>query len=351
MEPINMTREEAEKVLSEAGVRINPEEFLAVLDATRQDLGEDDLAKLARDPLIKGMIDSHQAMGEIISENWLFTNYCLTAIDGEAGKTSMFKHLTDHEEYVRGIINSGVQAVIKPLLMGRKSEIQCPFYKPSNPFASKTHHIIKTMLISLALASELGVTDQQEIEAIGIGAGLHDIGQYLPRLRQIAENPTTQLSSEDIRTMMTHPVLGGVFVAASGYELPELSKLMILYHHKDLKGGGYPDISASNLPLGVRIIQVADRYEAGVGDRPYKRRPEPPAEVLTDLIDQAEKGLLDIDVVNALTMLARSDKSNPRITGHYRKTTGEPKHQNLYERMRVQNLGPAVIREAPKQYM
>ncbi len=93
MEPINMTREEAEKVLSEAGVRINPEEFLAVLDATRQDLGEDDLAKLARDPLIKGMIDSHQAMGEIISENWLFTNYCLMFFRKVITRSSMMIEL------------------------------------------------------------------------------------------------------------------------------------------------------------------------------------------------------------------------------------------------------------------
>src|SRR2546428_6623433 len=68
-----------------------------------------------------------------------------------------------------------------------------------------------------------------------------------------------------------------------GYEIlapvpiPEAAKLAIRHSHERWDGTGYPDGLAGNeIPIGARVILVADAYEAMVTDRPYRRGAGPP---------------------------------------------------------------------------
>ena len=66
--------------------------------------------------------------------------------------------------------------------------------------------------------------------------------------------------------------------AAAGYEIlkregyPEEIQKMVLHHHENMDGSGYPDnLSGEKIPLGARIIRVCDVYAALLSDRPYRK--------------------------------------------------------------------------------
>jgi hypothetical protein len=86
---------------------------------------------------------------------------------------------------------------------------------------------------------------------------------------EILEKPTA-LTSAEWRTVVQHPRIGQVILeqaAALKDAVP-----IILHHHERYAGHGYPyGLRANEIPLGARIVSVADAYDAMVHDRPYKR--------------------------------------------------------------------------------
>src|SRR4029077_7838584 len=77
------------------------------------------------------------------------------------------------------------------------------------------------------------------------------------------------LSSAEWRTVVQHPRIGQVILehaAALRDAVP-----IILHHHERYAGHGYPyGLRANEIPLGARIVAIADAYDAMVNDRPYK---------------------------------------------------------------------------------
>jgi diguanylate cyclase (GGDEF)-like protein len=121
--------------------------------------------------------------------------------------------------------------------------------------------------IGVAMASDLGLPPN-EIERIRIAALLHDIGKIaVPP--QILEKPSA-LSSSEWDYVKQHPRIGQVILDEAG-GLLEAGKI-ILHHHERFGGHGYPHgLRGRDIPLGSRIVSIADAYDAMIQDRPYKR--------------------------------------------------------------------------------
>ena len=123
------------------------------------------------------------------------------------------------------------------------------------------------------IAVELGC-DEDEVARIGIAARLHDIGKIaIPDA--ILEKPGP-LTETERSVMQRHPVLGAEVLAS----MPALQAIAPLArsHHERWDGTGYPDgLSAEKIPLGARIIAVADAFDAMVSDRPYSHAMTPDA--------------------------------------------------------------------------
>jgi diguanylate cyclase (GGDEF)-like protein len=123
------------------------------------------------------------------------------------------------------------------------------------------------MIASLAtgLALEMGLA-QGEIERIRIASLLHDLGKIaIPE--EILDKPSS-LTDEEWQTIGQHPRIGQV-VLEQASSLREAIPV-VLHHHERFNGGGYPHgLRGNEIPIGARIVAVADAYHAMIHDRPY----------------------------------------------------------------------------------
>jgi diguanylate cyclase (GGDEF)-like protein len=121
--------------------------------------------------------------------------------------------------------------------------------------------------IVVEMARQLQLPDA-EVDRIRVAALLHDVGKVaVPH--EILDKPAA-LTSAEWRTVVQHPRIGQVILehaAALRDAVP-----IILHHHERYAGRGYPyGLRANEIPLGARIVAIADAYDAMTHDRPYKR--------------------------------------------------------------------------------
>ncbi len=123
------------------------------------------------------------------------------------------------------------------------------------------------MIASLAtgLALEMSLP-REEIERIRIASLLHDLGKIaIPE--EILDKPET-LSDSEWQAIGEHPRIGQVILEQAS-SLREAIPV-VLHHHERFNGGGYPHgLKGAEIPLGARIVAVADAYHAMVHERPY----------------------------------------------------------------------------------
>ena len=150
----------------------------------------------------------------------------------------------------------------------------------------------------LALALGLASPDVEIVARAGL---LHDIGKI--GIPEVVLRKAGPLTDEEWTLMRRHPVIGAQIVAP--FEFFAAGAIVIRHHHERVDGSGYPDgLAGDAIPLGARIVAVADVYDALTSDRPYR-----PAmsedEALGHLQAQAGRGL-DETIVAALLGLVRT---------------------------------------------
>ena len=128
-------------------------------------------------------------------------------------------------------------------------------------------HSERVKQCSMVLARELGLSPD-EVEIIARGAKLHDIGKI--GIRDDVLFCDGDLTKEQYDIIKTHPVKGVAIIEPLKFLARE--KLIIRHHHEKCDGTGYPDgLKKQNIPLGARIVCVADAFDAMKTRRPYKQ--------------------------------------------------------------------------------
>ena len=121
--------------------------------------------------------------------------------------------------------------------------------------------------IVVELSHHLGLPEQ-DVDRIRVAALLHDVGKIaIPE--EILEKPAA-LTSAEWRAVVQHPRIGQVILEQATALRDAVP--IILHHHERFAGHGYPyGLRGTDIPLGARIVAVADAYDAMIHDRPYKR--------------------------------------------------------------------------------
>jgi len=119
------------------------------------------------------------------------------------------------------------------------------------------------------IAREMGWSEE-EVEGIQIAGYLHDIGKLIVD-RDIINAPYN-IDAKNSSELNRHPAAGYEILAPINHPYADIP-LMAKYHHERLDGRGYPDgLTDEQIPLGAKIVSLADSFDAMTTDRPYRRR-------------------------------------------------------------------------------
>jgi len=127
-------------------------------------------------------------------------------------------------------------------------------------------HSTKVADMTCELAKELGIKGSA-LEDIHLAAHLHDIGKL--GIPESILNKKGKLFAHEFAQIKMHPEIGyNILVKSKG--LRNIARI-VLHHHERWDGKGYPHgLKEDKIPLGSRIIAVADSIDAMTSDRPYR---------------------------------------------------------------------------------
>jgi diguanylate cyclase (GGDEF)-like protein len=169
---------------------------------------------------------------------------------------------------------------------------------------STANHSEVVSALAEAIGMQLGV-EAEMVDHLRLAGLLHDLGKIgLPDA--ILQAPR-RLTEDEYAIVKRHPEFGHSLLDGLGIEPVEN---WVLHHHEHWDGSGYPDgLAGEAIPLGARIILVADAFEAITADRPY--RPAQSAEAaLAELRDKAGSQF-DSAVVEGLERHLASSRTSP----------------------------------------
>ena len=163
---------------------------------------------------------------------------------------------------------------------------------------------------SMAVARALGLPDG-EVERIRTASLLHDLGKVaIPD--EILSKPD-DLNEAEWRVVTEHPKIGQVVLEQAG-ALRDAATI-VLHHHEWYDGRGYPHgLAGLQIPIGARIVAVADAYEAMVAGRPYRTAIS--HEKALDELHRHAGLQFDPDVVTLFTSLFADGMPWPVATDH-----------------------------------
>ncbi len=155
-------------------------------------------------------------------------------------------------------------------------------------------HSERVTTLAIALAERVGLS-AAECEMLRRGSLLHDIGK-ISTPDNILDKPA-RLTPAEYLIVKQHPI-EGVRIVEPLRSVREVIPF-IRWHHERMDGGGYPDgLFGGTIPIAVRVLSVADVYDALASERPY-RPGLPIGECFQILQNDAKSGGLDPEVVNA----------------------------------------------------
>jgi putative nucleotidyltransferase with HDIG domain len=208
-----------------------------------------------------------------------------------------------------------------------------------------THgHIRRVQTASLQLARALGCSDEHQIHAIEAASLLHDLGKLA--IPEHILNKPGRLTPAEYETMKDHAKIGAEILAGVDFPYPVVP--IVRHHHESWDGTGYPDgLAGDNIPLGARILQVVDCFDALTSHRPYRRalsRDEALA-----ILRERRGTMYDPAVVDAFERIASSMEVSatpvPLMPGSRQQRTAVPDMWIAFDddTMFAASAGPALV--------
>jgi putative nucleotidyltransferase with HDIG domain len=163
-----------------------------------------------------------------------------------------------------------------------------------------THgHIRRVQTASLQLARTLRCSDESQLHAIEAASLLHDLGKLA--IPEHILNKPGRLTPAEYETMKEHAKIGAEIL--SGVDFPYPVVPIVRHHHENWDGTGYPDgLAGEAIPLGARILQVVDCFDALTSHRPYRRALS--SDEAIAILEERRGTMYDPAVVDAFVRMA-----------------------------------------------
>ncbi|MCK5340236.1 MAG: response regulator [Desulfobulbaceae bacterium] len=215
--------------------------------------------------------------------------------------------LKQQRDQIEGLVKKRTVELKKTetLVKARDALVRDLFEAMDEMLANRDHytflHALRVAEISKRIAADLSLSPD-DINALELGCLVHDIGKIaIPD--DVLLKPG-RFDHEDRRIMELHPLMGAQLFAKRIAD-DRMTKI-ILHHHERLDGSGYPaGIKGDEIDMLVRIVSVADVYEALVAKRPYKQ-PMPRDKALLILREDAANNKMDPVAVEAIARVTES---------------------------------------------
>jgi len=128
-------------------------------------------------------------------------------------------------------------------------------------------HSQRVSRLSRQIALKLGI-DEVSAEKIEMAGLVHDIGKI--GIKESILKKQEELTDEEYEHISTHSIIGERILRPAIDDKEILG--IVRHHHEWYDGQGYPDgLSGEQIPLGARVLAVADMYDAMTSDRPYRK--------------------------------------------------------------------------------
>ncbi len=208
------------------------------------------------------------------ADGWLSKPYESRVLLAHVRSLVRLKRLNDETEHFESVLASLSSAV----------EAKDPYTRG---------HSERVSALSTLIASEMGMSNQEQLLMRRAGL-VHDIGKLVVDLSFI--HKPGKLDDHEWEIMRTHPEAGARICAPLKSALPLIP--LVRHHHEKLNGKGYPDgLVEDQISPAVRVISVADVYDALTTSRPYRAALTHVAAM--DILNREVKdGAWDSDVVS-----------------------------------------------------
>jgi diguanylate cyclase (GGDEF)-like protein/putative nucleotidyltransferase with HDIG domain len=136
--------------------------------------------------------------------------------------------------------------------------------------------------LAAQIAQQVGLSGA-ELEEIRLAGILHDIGKI--GIPESVLNKPARLTPEEFQVMKGHTALGDNILAPLKAKAIEHIRQLVRHHHERFDGCGYPDgLKGDEIPLGARILSIADCFDTIVSERAYKK-----AGSLTEAVEELRR--------------------------------------------------------------
>jgi putative two-component system response regulator len=129
------------------------------------------------------------------------------------------------------------------------------------------HHSTRVTEFTLKIAAKMGFSEK-ELGDLELASLLHDVGKIA--VPESVLNKPGKLTDAEFMLIKEHPARGEAILRPV-IELKEMARV-VRAHHERYDGSGYPDkLKGREIPLGARIMAIADTYDSITSERPYRK--------------------------------------------------------------------------------
>lgn len=208
------------------------------------------------------------------SKTVTYTNTCEFSENTQAAKkihrktkavvNSMFKDFRNGEIFRAEKMKDVISECVDNIVSNADSMLWLSMIKNKDEYTAE--HSLNVALLSIALGRAEGL-DKDSLNMLGICAMLHDVGKV--KIPNDILNKEGNLDEQEFAVMKMHTVHGKKLLLGQP-ELPDMAVEVALSHHEKIDGSGYPSgLSGEQIPYMVKIVAIADAYDAMTSGRIY----------------------------------------------------------------------------------